>query len=157
MDILGVLFIVLSGSTLMAAAYRMFFGITGDVMIIASVVTVFGATLIALLVFVGLGMKGMFLTLISPMLLFFIFNRFGLRNYHEKTNNDLGLNFSYWILSLIVFSIFGVKSAFVSKYLMETYSIKNYEMLFNTVLGLSLLSGVISILMVVKGKPRRVQ
>ena len=155
MEIVSILLIVVSGTAFSSGIGRVAFGWGYDVVLVATSVVIFGVGGLSLIVFSKLGVVGIILTLVTAVLLTFVFVRF---NVNDAVSADKGrrvLGCIYWGTLLIVFAIAGLKSWDISVcinliFSNQTYSLENNWNFFYFTFCLFAAIGCLSILMFIR-------
>ena len=153
MEVFSILVIVLSGVTISSAIHRLWLGFEYDFISVTSLVVAFGSVVLAIMLYRSLGIMGVLLTVLTPILLHLVYVRF-----LDHTNTDRGHDQhdqrvwggGYSIVLLLFFSVTGIKSGIISTSVNEAYGINSVDLSFVVVLCLILISGSIAILMTLR-------
>jgi hypothetical protein len=149
MEILSVTLIVLAGVTISSLLERLLFGLQYDLIAVASFVVVFGGAILALMLFLASGIRGVLLTALLPMLLHPVFVKVSLRGTSEVERDQGVWGGVYWVVLLIIFTIAGLKSWIISVHLGRAYSLTSGSFVFYFTFGIFLLAGSLSMIMLI--------
>ncbi len=150
MEIVSVLLIVIAGTVVASGFGRLALGWAYDIVAVATSVVIFGAGGLALIVLTKLGVSGIVLTLGAAILLTFLFVKFNSKGADVDDRYETVLGRTYWLASLIIFTISGLKSWEISVYITKMYSLDGNAKSFVFALCLFVLAGGLSILMFIR-------
>lgn len=150
MEIVSVLLIVIAGTVVASGFGRLALGWTYDIVAVATSVVIFGAGGLALIVLTKLGVSGLVLTFGAAILLTFLFVKFNSKGADADDRYRTILGRTYWLGSLIIFTISGLKSWEISVYITKMYSLDGNAKSFVFALCLFVLAGGLSILMFIR-------
>lgn len=150
MEIISVLLIVVSGAALSSGFGRLVLGWRYDVVAVATSFVIFGVGGLAIIVFSKLGGNGIALTLVTAILLTFVFVKFNAKDAAIENDRRNLLGYSYWMALLIIFTISGLKSWGISACINQMYSLGENVNSFYFTLCLFVAVGCLSMLMFIR-------
>jgi hypothetical protein len=153
MEIISVLFIVVSGVALSLVYGRLVLGWSYDVVVATTSFVTFGVGVMALMGFSKFGINGIILTSVTSIVLPFVFVKFYAINIASDNKKLLLLGCIYWMVLFILFTTSGLKSVDISVHIDDIYLLKNninnFMNTFIFTFFLSLVAGGLSMFMMI--------
>jgi len=146
MEFLYVAFIVLLGTVPACTIEKARFDFGVMQLVLATLVTVFGGTLLALMVFVKFGFYGILLTYLAAIVLHVVFALSNLRNVTYYEGNVI-INYIFWISILITCTALGLMLNRFGVGVCNVYRCASLDDTFSILLLLTAISGGMSMLM----------
>lgn len=146
MDVLVVAIVVLLGTVPACAIERTKFDFGAMKLVLATLITVFGGTGLALMVFARMDSHGVLLTYLSASILHLVFALSNLRNIHAGSSPFA--NYVLWFSLLVIATLFGLTLGRFGLGVCNVYHCTSLVDAFSTLLILVAISGGISMLMI---------
>lgn len=143
MEVFSIVLLILAGQSISFGFGRLFFCWTYDLIVMEIFVTTFSVGFLALIVLTKLGANGFVLSLISSVLLPYVFIKFNVGNNRQQGNAKSIFGCLFWLILVIIFFVTVFKLSDVSLLLNKLYSLGDNAILY--VMGVFIVTSILSI------------